>query len=111
MKKTMITIFFTEHKLIVLSILPKERKFGQLSFVHDIFLDLRRETRILIVGSRRRLLGRYGQFNVLSWIRSGIKIREASCFIVTAPTLFAMQKPLRLLALWNVEVSLEKSRV
>jgi hypothetical protein len=45
------------------------------------------------------------------WIKSGIKIREASCFMMTTPTPFARHNPLRLLALWNVEGSLERSRV
>jgi hypothetical protein len=39
--------------------------------------------------------------------QSGLKIREASCFTITAPTLFARRKHLRLLVLWNVEGSLQ----
>jgi hypothetical protein len=43
-------------------------------------------------------------------MKSIIKIQEASRFRMPTPTLFARHKILRLLALWNVEVSLETSR-
>jgi hypothetical protein len=42
-EKTMITIFFAGLKLIVLDIVPKGSKFGQLYFPDYIFLDLKRE--------------------------------------------------------------------
>jgi hypothetical protein len=42
-KATMITIFFTGRKLIVLDILPEGSKFNRLYFVDYIFLDLQRE--------------------------------------------------------------------
>jgi histone-lysine N-methyltransferase SETMAR len=44
-KKTMITVFFTGRKLIVLDILPKGSRFNQLYFVDYIFPDLERENR------------------------------------------------------------------
>jgi hypothetical protein len=31
------------------------------------------------------------------------EIRKTSCFMITAPTVCARHKPLRLLVLWNVE--------
>jgi hypothetical protein len=37
-------------------------------------------------------LGTYEQFSVPQWIKSGITIREASCFAITAATLFAIYK-------------------
>jgi hypothetical protein len=42
-RKSMITIFFTGRKLIVLNILPKGSKFNQLCFVDYIFLDFKRQ--------------------------------------------------------------------
>jgi hypothetical protein len=39
------------------------------------------------------VFGQYRQFNVLQWIKNGIKIREASCFTITTPTLFARHEP------------------
>jgi hypothetical protein len=42
-KQTMIAIFFTGYKLIVLDTLPKGAKFNQPNFVDYIFLDLKRE--------------------------------------------------------------------
>jgi hypothetical protein len=42
-KLTMITIFFTGGKPVVLEILPKESKFNQLYFIDFIFLDLKKE--------------------------------------------------------------------
>lgn len=41
-KESMITLFFTERKLIVLSVLPKDRKYDQLYFVRNIFPDLKK---------------------------------------------------------------------
>jgi hypothetical protein len=38
-------------------------------------------------------LGTYGQFNVLQWTKGGIKLREASCFTIAAPTRFARRGP------------------
>jgi hypothetical protein len=43
MKETMITIFFTGRKRIVLDISPKESKFNQLYFADHISLNLKRE--------------------------------------------------------------------
>jgi hypothetical protein len=42
-KQTMITIFFTGHKLIILDISPKGSKFNQRYLVDCIFPDLERE--------------------------------------------------------------------
>jgi hypothetical protein len=110
-KETMMTFSFTGRKLIMLDILPKGSKFNQLYSVDYIFPSLHRAKVNFIAGLRRRLLSSYGQFNAPQWIKSGIKIREASCFVITAPTLFTRYKLLRLLALWNIEQSLERSRV
>jgi hypothetical protein len=41
----------------------------------------------------------YGQFDMLQWIKGAIKIREASCFAITAPIPSAIHKSMRLLAL------------
>jgi hypothetical protein len=56
-------------------------------------------------------LGTYGQFNLPQRTKNAITIREASCFTITAATLFARHKPLQLLTLWNVEGSLGRSRM
>jgi hypothetical protein len=37
---TMITLFFTGRKLIVLDVLPKSRKYNQLYFVHHIYSQI-----------------------------------------------------------------------
>jgi hypothetical protein len=55
--QTLITLFFTGRKLIVLDLLPKGGKFNQLYFVDYIFPDLKWETGIFIVGSHRRIFG------------------------------------------------------
>jgi hypothetical protein len=40
-KTTMITVFFTAKKLIVLDVLPRRSIFNQLYFINNIFLDLK----------------------------------------------------------------------
>jgi hypothetical protein len=55
-------------------------------------------------------LDTYGQFNVAQWIKSSIKIREALCFMITAPCPFARNNPLRFLTLWSVEGCFERSQ-
>jgi hypothetical protein len=44
-KKTLITLFFTGRKSIVLDVLPKGRKYNQLYYVCNIFPDLKEENR------------------------------------------------------------------
>jgi hypothetical protein len=44
MKQTMITIFLTRRKLIMLGTLPKGRKFDQSCFIDYIFPDLKSKT-------------------------------------------------------------------
>jgi hypothetical protein len=42
-KKTLLTVFFTSRRLIVLRVLPKETTFTQHYFISDILLDLNGE--------------------------------------------------------------------
>jgi hypothetical protein len=110
-KKTMITIFVTRCKLIVLNILAKGSNSTNYILSITFFPICKGETCVSIVGSRMRFSNTDGQFDLPQWIKSGIKIREASCLTIPAPTRIARHEPLRLLAVWNVEGSLERPRV
>jgi hypothetical protein len=91
----MITIVFTGRKLTCSTSYQKEAKPTSdiLSITFSPFEKGKRE--FSSSDSAGDLLGTYVQFNVPQRIRSGIKIREGSCFTLIASTLFARHKSLR----------------
>jgi hypothetical protein len=107
-KQTMITIFFTGHTQIVLDILPNGCKFNQSYYVDSIFAIWKGEKWIFVVESRRRLFGYTRIIQRAIMRQKEHQMQEASCFMITAPTLFARHNPLRLLFLWSVKESLER---
>jgi hypothetical protein len=109
-KKTMITIVCTGRESIVLDILPK----GSISTIYILSIIFSRFAKGKREFSSSDPAGDFcGHIEIqcATVDQSGIKIRESSCFRITAPALFSKHKPLRLLALWNVKESLERSQV
>jgi hypothetical protein len=114
-KKIMITIFFTARELILLDVLPKGSKFNQQYLIDYVFPDSKTEN----LNFRRRVpLSTFWVHmddsmchSASQWVKSRVKIRQASHCTITAPTLFARLEPVRLLALRDVERNPEGSRV
>jgi hypothetical protein len=111
-KQIMITIVFTQPKLIVLDILPTGSKFNQLYFVDYIFPDLKRKkTQNFIVGSRMRHSGYIWIIQYVTMDQEWYQNSRSLMFHDYHTIIFARHKSLRLLAFSNVKGSLEKSQV
>jgi hypothetical protein len=78
--KTMITIFFTVHQLILLDILPKGSKLNQQYFIDYVFPDLKTENRDF---RRRMRLQVFG----CTWIIQRVTMGQNSCQSSTGITL------------------------
>jgi hypothetical protein len=76
-KKTMIRIFITGYKLIVLDLSLKGSKFNQLDFCRLPFSRFEKGKREFSSSDcTGDFLGTYGQFNVPQWTESGIKFEH-----------------------------------